>query len=347
MNALAPTISSQPVTPAVLAAYADSPVYWDLVKVFGKFPARSLMSSQSRAVLYGLIRMMRPEAVAEIGTLFAGTTEVMARALWENGNGIVHTADPFGAERCPQAISEWPADLRRHARYYPLNSMAFFAEVRGPLDLVLVDGNHDFEYALFDLQMAARLIRPGGIAVMDNSEQTGPFKAARAFVVANPGWRELGNALANYDPRQPFDRTRSSVLGTSFLILQAPERLTLGEGPNSWGQTKVEVPRVEALALDVTSPAEGTLFYQVFLRGFADGNRWIEELRADGSVSVDGVGLIEQPVSPTLVIENARADAVFTIEVDLSWLGKAPLELAGHPRVISQGHHAGPSADQK
>jgi hypothetical protein len=33
---------------------------------------------------------------------------VLARALWENGEGVVHTTDPFGAERCPAAIEVAP-----------------------------------------------------------------------------------------------------------------------------------------------------------------------------------------------------------------------------------------------
>ncbi len=62
-------------------------------------------------------------------------------------------------------------------------------------DLVLVDGGHDDQYALFDLQMTARLLKPGGIVIMDNAEQTGPFKAARTFLAENRAWRELGGAL--------------------------------------------------------------------------------------------------------------------------------------------------------
>ena len=53
--------------------------------------------------------------------------------------------------------------------------MDFFARMvlEGKVfDLLLIDGNHDYEYALFDLQMAARLVRPGGIVVM-------PFSASR------------------------------------------------------------------------------------------------------------------------------------------------------------------------
>lgn len=40
-----------------------------------------------QALLYHLIRELRPKMVLEIGTLFAGTAHVIARALWANGEG--------------------------------------------------------------------------------------------------------------------------------------------------------------------------------------------------------------------------------------------------------------------
>src|SRR3954469_6896856 len=98
-----------------IAAVMASPEYAEIRAYFSLYPGRSLMSDHSRAVLYSLVRMMRPQLVAEIGTLYAGTTEVFARALWENGAGIVHTADPYGGERCPAIISQWPTELQRHA----------------------------------------------------------------------------------------------------------------------------------------------------------------------------------------------------------------------------------------
>jgi len=79
---------------------------------FANYPRQSLMSDHSRTVLFSLVQMHRPQVVVEIGTLYAGTTEVLARALWENGDGIIYTTDPFGAERCPDIIATWPVELR-------------------------------------------------------------------------------------------------------------------------------------------------------------------------------------------------------------------------------------------
>ena len=334
---LAPTIGAQPVTHANLVACLEGPGYRALVEVFKSYPPGSLMSDQSRIILYTLIRMMRPSVVAEIGTMHAGTTQVMARALHENGAGIVHTTDPFGAERCPRAIAAWPPELQRHARFYPLNSMDFLLALRDQRivpDLVLVDGNHDFEFALFDLQMTARLVRPGGIVVMDNSEQSGPFKASRVFLEANPAWRELGTAVSSYDPSRPFDRERASMPMTSFIILQAPEHLSISEGPYSRGQVPTERRQVAGLAFDIIKPTKGTLYHPVFLRGFVDGNPWLRELRTEGSMRVDGMGRTELRFDQPLVIDDPPPGAVFTVEVDLSWQGSPPLTLAAEPSPI-------------
>jgi hypothetical protein len=64
-----------------IAAVMASPEYAVIRAYFSRYPGRSLMSDHSRAVLYSLVRMMRPQLIAEIGTLYAGTTEVFARAL--------------------------------------------------------------------------------------------------------------------------------------------------------------------------------------------------------------------------------------------------------------------------
>jgi hypothetical protein len=59
--------------------------------------------------------MLRPKVVAEVGTLFAGTTETLARALWENGEGVVHTTDPFGCG-ARSLVDETPIEDRQVLR---------------------------------------------------------------------------------------------------------------------------------------------------------------------------------------------------------------------------------------
>ena len=96
-----------------MAAWRRTPAYAELLTYFESYPPRSLMGPHSRAILFSLIRMLRPKVVAEVGTLFAGTTETLAHAPWENGEGVIHTTDPFGADRCPRSSAAGRASCRR------------------------------------------------------------------------------------------------------------------------------------------------------------------------------------------------------------------------------------------
>ena len=339
LRPLGQAIVPQQVTHSALIGFMEGPTFREMWEYFSYYPPRSLMSTYSRCFLFALARMMQPQNVAEVGTLFAGTTEVLARALWENGAGEIHTADPFGAERCPEIIAAWPAELQRHAKYYPLNSMDFFLEIarqRVTLDLALIDGNHDFEFALFDLQMAARLLRPGGVIVMDNAEQTGPFEAARAFIERHPAWRELGSAIGCYSSDNPFDATRASLPSTGFIVLQAPPCVSIGSGPQSW-QMPLQAPFVGGLALDMpTTPAAGVLHYRVYARGFADGNRWIREMQTSGSFRIETGGLLSHRFPTPLAFDppSPPCPAVYSAEVEVLWKpdrGTPPLALSRAP----------------
>src|SRR6516225_3845248 len=96
--------------PGILA----SPEFTEAIQAFASSPsiAGALVSPDSQALLYSLIRLLRPKIAIEIGTYKASTTEAMARALVENGQGILHTIDPYGAEMSPQIIARWSQALQ-------------------------------------------------------------------------------------------------------------------------------------------------------------------------------------------------------------------------------------------
>ena len=315
--------------------------YTDVVSYFSDYPAESLMSNDSRAVLYSLIRTRRPTYIAEIGTLRAGTTQVMARATWENNWGIIYTTDPFGGERCPPIIATWPEDLRKYVSFHPLSSMDFFAYLdlqRISLDMTLVDGNHDFEFALFDVQAAARRTRPSGIIVMDNAEQSGPFNAARLFLSLNPAWRELGSAIASHDTSNPFNTSRASAPGTTFIILQAPDTLSIGEFSQSWGQVDVEMSHLDGLTFTLAGRrTSGTLHYHAVFRSFEGPGAGAVEVKKVGRIRIEptAVGPISDRFDQGLRLPEGALK--YTLEIDMSWLpdsGHPPIELAELPRPL-------------
>lgn len=58
---------------------------------------------------------------------------------------------------------------------------------RRTFDLAFVDGNHRFERVFLDLYYLGRIVRPGGIVVLDDYELPGITRAA-SFFVTNIAW---------------------------------------------------------------------------------------------------------------------------------------------------------------
>jgi hypothetical protein len=299
---------------------------------FTDYPPRSFMSNRSRVVLYELVRALNATSVAEVGTLFAGTSEVIARALYDNGGGKIYTTDPYGnLNGCPEIIAKWPPELSELCEFVPKNSMEFFLMLEQrklSLDLTLVDGNHDFEFALYDLYMAAKLTRPGGVIVMDNAEQTGPFYATRQFLQENLGWKEIGNALGQYSRSYPFDKNRSSIPNTTFLILQKPREYLIYSIPSSTSQVEVDRDKVIGISLKIAkqTPKNGNLHIQVILRSFINEPREIEEyfyivkipIRTDGEQ--ENIEFIfDEPV--VSILRKRDSLCKNTLELEFSWEG--------------------------
>jgi predicted O-methyltransferase YrrM len=318
-----------PVT-AIMAA----PEFAAATALFEENPvaARSLVSPQAQALLYGLIRNLKPEHVFEIGSYKGGTTEAICRALYANGRGLAHTVDPFRGEYVAAVLRHWPPELFRHVRLHAKDSMAFYKDMEREHirpGVVFVDGNHDYEFAAFDIAYGARLIAPGGYIFVDNVAQPGPFFAARDFLVANPGWRELGRAATDYDRSKAFDRWRTTILYTDFMVLRAPLTRQVGERPLNLTRRRWWSSKVDGVRLKVKPPAApGTLSVQVVLRGF--GTVPAEAIGA-ASISI-GSGSSELTVALDPPARLDGAFVYFTVEPWLIWQGPQPLQLIDAPQ---------------
>jgi hypothetical protein len=294
-----------------------------------------LLSWTAQAFLFAMVRNLKPEHVFEIGTYNAGTTEVLARALHANGRGTVHTVDPFGMPHVPAILFKWPRELRRHARFYPMDSMAFHMEatrLKLTSGLTLIDGHHDYEFALFDLNAACRSIAPGGFVILDNYSQPGPFLAVQDFCASTLGWRQCGMD-AQVRPLRPFDRHRTAILNTDFAVLRAPTELFIGSRPVAFGVRPFSGRKIRGVRLARKPPfSSGTLSVQCILRGHAQAAPLLEVL-GGATVNVNGVaGPLSIEFDQPLIAEG-ELDTV-SAEPILVWHGPESLVLTQPPEVF-------------
>src|SRR4029077_3793128 len=207
-----------------------------------KTPAsqRALISAASSALIYTLVRNAKPQHVVEIGTYYGGTSEVICRALHENGSGILHTVSPFEAESVYPIFESWPHELRPHLEFYLMTSMDFYYRLnaRGIRpEIALIDGDHSYQAALFDIQSLAKSLERRGFLLVDDVSQPGPYYAAMDFLQRNPDWTQCKARNPKWaDPNKAIDRERTSIPETNFEILRAPRGYSIGSRPVSFGE---------------------------------------------------------------------------------------------------------------
>jgi hypothetical protein len=354
MNAIEPIMPLTPlygsreqfdISAAGLAAWRQSETFARVVSFYKDYPLRSLQSNEARALLHHLIVMRRPERALELGTYHAGTAEVMARALWEAGHGRLETIDPFGGERCPPIIAALPPQLRERISFRPVNSSFHFDRAIGNgvlYDLVLIDGNHEFEFALFDLLCAARIIRPNGLIVLDNVDQPGPRFATKQFLEHHPEWLDLTDVIGRTDPAAPLAAPQPSFPDTKFYVLEAPPYYPVTTIPHSFGSIETDRAEVDGIELELAAPACGTLHIQIYVRTFSGVDP--EELEYLQSVALNIPKLPEDPrvrLPLDQPLRSARAageGVIRRIEILLAFTGEQTLALRSPPLPYPARH---------
>lgn len=292
--------------------------------------APALVSAHTQALLYTLVRNLRPEYVVEIGTYRLSTSWAICLALHANGHGLLHTVDPYDRAAIFALLRRWPSELRARVCYHPVSSMEFFTRAvneRWTSDLVFVDGKHDYEYALFDILAAARMIRPGGFIAIDNISQAGPAYAARDFMRDRADWRECGHSLA-VDPRdKAFDLGRSTIANTDLCVIRGPSRYVVGPRAKTSGPQWVDRAEIEGFELSISRPASGMLHAQYIVRVVRPQPfETVVETRAEFA---GATGTIR--VALPWAFEADDMTRLRSVELWLGWSGENDLELNKAP----------------
>ena len=291
---------------------------------------RSLISAASAALIYTLVRNAKPQHVVEIGTYHGGTAEVICQALHENGSGILHLVDAFDYPSAVAIFELWPQELRRHLELYSMYSMDFYYRLnaRGIRpEIAIVDGDHSYQAALFDIQSLAKSLTRRGFLLIHDISEPGPYYAAMDFLQRNPGWTRCKAREPKWaDPNKAFDRERSTVPETNFEILRAPRGYDIGSRPVTFGELP-SANTVRGLRIHAETGG-GTLHVQCALRGFPPG--------ADPSAW--RLSILRRPARSILCMRNHSDQRIVnrcSAELGLAWSGETPLIIAEIPTLIS------------
>ena len=323
----------------LITSIPGTPEFQEALKQVGDYPPRSMTFPVFRALTYLLIRVLRPQSVVEIGTMYAGTSELFAAALMANGYGMLTTIDPFGGDRVPGILNAWPVELRRFVDYRAINSMELFSELASHNqrpDFIFVDGNHEYEYALFDLLSAARSIRREGVVIMDNYDLPGVIGACRSFETENAAWQPIRFcAHPAFGSRE--DRMRLDGL---YRIYVAPSSISVGIRPVEFFSGNLHADGVRGFRLELAEPSpEGRLYYQIYLRIYPWdlhlGVGEIEEFGANGSVSL-AAGITQTDILLNVPLITPRPMEGYNRRIDVALLFES------NPLSDGAGPHAAP-----
>jgi predicted O-methyltransferase YrrM len=314
----------------------SSPEFARTERYFSDNPAaaRSLVSGASQALLFTLVRNLAARHVIEIGTFKGGTTEAIGRALHANGGGLLHTIGPFDSGIFLPLYRAWPEALRDRVRYYSVDSMAFFMRIQKNLiqpSLVFVDGNHDYEFALFDILAAARCVAPGGFVVVDNVSQAGPYYAAIDFLTSHPEWIDCAARSIQWDPAKAYDGERTRISNTDLMVLRAPMAHVIGARPRCFGEVILPQPVIKGVEVRIAASKPGMLYVQCVLRGFSPTQN--VEATEMTSVPIDGTG--DRIVATFAKPLALNGDFVqYRAEAWLTFIGEGYLSQSAAPKFM-------------
>ena len=118
--------------------------------------------------------------------------------------------------------------------FYPYNSMELFLknlQAQIEFDAVFIDGDHSYAGAHFDLFSAAQCVKPKGLIVMDNTNESGVTYAALEFIERFPNWQVLGVSSEDIERGYEMKNGILQSLGTAQLYMIKPAGTSLGKFP--------------------------------------------------------------------------------------------------------------------
>ena len=179
----------------------------------GDFERVSLPASDCD-ILRDILVAHDAQVVIEVGLAYGSSALAIGEALCStDGTGVSHVViDPFQAAAYDNA--GWDAlkdaGLAAQTTLIAEASSIALARLAGTgfsADAAFVDGSHRFHEVFVDLYFLRKLVRPGGLVILDDAGWASVAAALRYFDL-NLGWRPVsiaGRLAARQVPDEPFE----------------------------------------------------------------------------------------------------------------------------------------------
>lgn len=153
-------------------------------------PLHSQIPRDEGEFLQRLVRECGAQKTLEVGLAFGISALYICDALEKNAATEHHTIDPFQNNQYWQNIGlkniERAGFADIHTHHNLLSHQAFpQIELQGhQFDFIFIDGAHNFDYVMVDFFCADRVLKDGGLLVLDDCTYDGIRKVCR-YIVTN------------------------------------------------------------------------------------------------------------------------------------------------------------------
>jgi len=131
----------------------------------GDWPIGSLWRVEG-AILYGLVRMLKPQRVLELGTGHGCSATHIAEAMKANTFGTVYCVDNGSDATAPGRIGNMiPDELRPFVVIMAEDIQTYAEQTEYQFDLIFEDGIHSHQQVTDIWQAAGRILTPGGMMI--------------------------------------------------------------------------------------------------------------------------------------------------------------------------------------
>lgn len=139
----------------------SGPFYWP-----SSWPTS--LDPESGELLYGLVRLLKPEIAVEIGTFKGYSAICIGQALEDNKKGKLYTMDPAELEIVKIAIRK--SGLKNRIEYITDFSTNFIPKMNfKKIDLAMIDGDHSYKAVKKDFELVKNSIPSGGIIIFHDT----------------------------------------------------------------------------------------------------------------------------------------------------------------------------------